>query len=465
MAHRANPLNASQGAKRPPTPKPPSSLSRPGRKRHLLPLLALCQLLLLGLLLWAPLPNVGNVGEELRRGIFLMAAIPGMVPDLPFRETITGQALEQLSQLENLPQRLPIVLAATLIATAAAGLGRLVLVLLRLDQKFSTWEILPLSFGLGVLALAAITLGIGRLGLLDPWLVRLGLAACLLVGWGMPAIRSLTDRHKINEKLSTFQLVSTNWPATLGLFLIAAPFLTLMALGAMQPTIEYDALEYHLQGPKEFYQSGRIAFLPHNVYTSMPFGVEMLHLLGMLVLDDWWKGALVGQLLIASFAPATAAMIALTAFRIGSARAAWIAAVIYISTPWVFRLATYPFVEGPLCFYHAALIWIIFKTFVDNNNRDLNDKPALRPPPSAISPPPSVIRPPPSVLRPPPLVHHRCPVGRGDGLQVSWTRLGGRSVRLVGDFHCLAATSLADLAGVRGRGGGGGVSLADPQRD
>ena len=63
-----------------------------------------------------------------------------------------------------------------------------------------------------------------------------------------------------------------------------------MALGAMLPTIDFDAIEYHLQGPKEYYQAGRIAFLPHNVYTSMPFGVEMLHLLGMEVLDDWWWG-------------------------------------------------------------------------------------------------------------------------------------------------------------------------------
>ncbi len=85
----------------------------------------------------------------------------------------------------------------------------------------------------------------------------------------------------------------------MGFGLVAGPFLLVMALGAMLPTIDFDAIEYHLQGPKEYYQAGRIAFLPHNVYTSMPFGVEMLHLLGMEVLDDWWWGALVGQLLVA----------------------------------------------------------------------------------------------------------------------------------------------------------------------
>ena len=130
-----------------------------------------------------------------------------------------------------------------------------------------------------------------------------------------------------------------------------------MALGAMLPTTDFDAIEYHLQGPKEYFQAGRIAFLPHNVYTSMPFGVEMLHLLGMEVLDDWWLGALAGQLLVASYAPAAAAMIALTARRWASPRAAWVAAVVYLTTPWVYRIAVIPYVEGPLCYYHAALVW------------------------------------------------------------------------------------------------------------
>src|SRR5262249_58774940 len=134
---------------------------------------------------------------------------------------------------------------------------------------------------------------------------------------------------------------------SIGFGLIAGPFLLVMMLGAMLPTVDYDAIEYHLQGPKEYYQAGRIAFLPHNVYTSMPFGVEMLHLLGMEVLDDWWWGALVGQLLVAAFAPAASVLIASTAVRIGSPRAAWLAAVGYLSTPWIYRLARIAYLEGP----------------------------------------------------------------------------------------------------------------------
>ncbi len=143
--------------------------------------------------------------------------------------------------------------------------------------------------------------------------------------------------------------------------MIVAPFLLIMLLGSMLPAIDFDVLEYHLQGPKEYFQAGRIAFLPHNVYTSMPFGVEMLHLMGMEVLGDWWWGGLVGQLLVALYAPAAAVMIAATAGRVGNGRAAGLAAVVYLSTPWIYRMGVIAYVEGPLCFYHAALIWGVIR--------------------------------------------------------------------------------------------------------
>jgi hypothetical protein len=135
----------------------------------------------------------------------------------------------------------------------------------------------------------------------------------------------------------------------------------------MLPSIDFDVLEYHLEGPKEYYQAGQITFLPHNVYTSMPFGVEMLHLAAMEVMGDWWWGGLAGQLLIALFAPAAAVLIAGASLRVGSARAAWFAAIVYISTPWIYRLAVIAYVEGPLCFYHAALIWAAIRGFWDHS--------------------------------------------------------------------------------------------------
>jgi hypothetical protein len=40
-----------------------------------------------------------------------------------------------------------------------------------------------------------------------------------------------------------------------------------------------------------------------------------------------------------------------------SPRAGWLAALIYLSTPWIYRIGVIAYVEGPLCFYHMALVW------------------------------------------------------------------------------------------------------------
>jgi hypothetical protein len=143
--------------------------------------------------------------------------------------------------------------------------------------------------------------------------------------------------------------------------LLFGPFVLLLILASMLPSIDFDVLEYHLQGPKEYFLAGRISFLPHNVYTNMPFNVEMLHLLAMEVMGDWWWGGLSGQLLVALFGPAAAVLISAAAGKLASPRAAWIAAIVYLSTPWVYRMAAIAYVEGPLCFYHAALIWVVIE--------------------------------------------------------------------------------------------------------
>ena len=305
-----------------------------------------------------PLVNYSTPDQSVPRWLFLARALPEVVPGVRFGESYLGMAVKELSHVGNLPQRLPIVAAAALIAAAALGLGGLVLRALGLARVLGRAERVALAFGVGAPVLADLTLIAGRLGGLAPRPVRLALvlvaaaeAVCLARGRGRGGSGTAPQGGRFDAR---------GWA---GLGLLAGPFLGLMALGAMLPTVDFDAIEYHLQGPKEYFQAGRIAFLPHNVYTSMPFSVEMLHLLGMEVLGDWWSGALAGQLLVASHAAAAAAMIALAARRVASPRAAWFAAVVYLSTPWVYRLGVLPYVEGPLCFYHAALVWAALRAW------------------------------------------------------------------------------------------------------
>jgi len=139
------------------------------------------------------------------------------------------------------------------------------------------------------------------------------------------------------------------WLPVLGLFVFC------LLLGAMSPQTDFDVLEYHLGGPKEWFLQGQITRLPHNVYTSFPFLTEMLLLCGMVVQGDWQEGALAGQAVIAGFAPLTAWGLYATGRRWFSVRAGMFAALVWITIPWTYRISIIAYAEGGLsCYLFAA---------------------------------------------------------------------------------------------------------------
>jgi hypothetical protein len=309
----------------------------------------------LGWVLNETLPNARAAGESMRRSYLLWRFFPEVVPGVPWRESFLGLAAKELSHVENLPQRIPIVVAGGFILLSGLAVGSLVLRGIGL-RRWPPLERMVVAYGIGMTGLGLLALVSGRFGWLNPWTARIGLFAPIAAE-GLLRVRN--RRRKANEfdPVRLRESGGVSRASVVGLGLVVAPFLVAMSLGAMLPTIDFDAIEYHLEAPKEYFLTGRIGFLPHNVYASMPFSIEMLHLIGMNVVNDWWRGALVGQLLVASFAPMAGLAIWLTARRWGSPRAAWVATAVYLTTPWIYRLAAIPYVEGPLCYYHAALVW------------------------------------------------------------------------------------------------------------
>ncbi len=317
------------------------------RRHWIVPLIVAAQLAWLSWWLTAPMPHIGNIGGGLRRWMLLVGV-----------DAQAGKVVEAIGQAANLVDRLPIVLSAALVGAAAEALGTLALAALGLRRSLRPAERLPIAACLGATGLAVTALGLGRLGLLDPWPTRLGLGALIAAG---AAVR-LVARRPVHA-------TPPSPPIAWAYALPALPFLALAALGAMQPTIEFDALEYHLQGPKEHFLTGRVGFLPYNVYANMPATVEMLHLLAMTVLGDWRDGALAGGLLVAAAAPLAGLAVAGVASRWGSPRAAGIAALVYLTTPWIVHVAAVPFVEGPLCLFHAALMAVAAGAWAEPDGR------------------------------------------------------------------------------------------------
>jgi 4-amino-4-deoxy-L-arabinose transferase-like glycosyltransferase len=141
------------------------------------------------------------------------------------------------------------------------------------------------------------------------------------------------------------------------------PFVLAMLLGSLLPSTDFDVNEYHFEGPKEFLQSGRISFLEHNVYTSFPFGTEMLTLLAMVLRDDWYRGALAGKCVLMCFGPLTALALYAAGRRWFGPTAGLCAAFLYVSTPWTYRISTIAYAEGGLSYYLFATFFAVMTAF------------------------------------------------------------------------------------------------------
>ena len=263
--------------------------------------------------------------------------------------------------------RWPVFTTAVGILVVSWLAGRLVLAAIRLEPRSSPAEASPrtgvlplvscerfvLSCGVGLNAVSLYVLAAGLAGALNRWTFLVPAAAVVALSIGRVRRRAgttaLADGRDNDE-------ISARW------LWMAFPFAVVILLGGMLPPVDFDVREYHLQAPKEFFQRGSIGFLPHNVYGNMPLGSEMFSLLGMALLNDWWLGALVGKTVIAFFAPLTSLALFAAGRRFASRGAGVVAAVLYLSIPWVSVVSTRGLIEGVLAFYlflsvYAVLLW------------------------------------------------------------------------------------------------------------
>jgi hypothetical protein len=147
----------------------------------------------------------------------------------------------------------------------------------------------------------------------------------------------------------------SHWEMACGAMAIAAAwFVGVTLLSAMLPSTDFDANAYHLQGPKEYFQNGRIGFLPHNVYTSFPFHSEMLTLLSMVLHGEWYRGALAGKTLLAVYGLLTCGAVFLAARDIAGPKTGVLAAFVHLTIPWTYRVSSIAGAEGSLSFYLIA---------------------------------------------------------------------------------------------------------------
>ncbi len=263
-------------------------------------------------------------------------------------------------------------LRAVAVILAAAGLGAWPACWLSTRRRSATQQFtLAAALGLGLLSTLTLALGIaGGLNSITAWtLVIVGLALGLLrLKLTPPADHaspdtagSPTDRRR--RVLIALALLVLAIPAGIALFGASLPPGTLWA----GENRAYDALEYHLEAPREYYDAGQIHFLPHNVYASFPQQVEMLYLLLMHLMGGPYGAALACQLV--HVLGATLTVVALIAWT----PAGWprvVVALLAASTPWVAYLGCLAYVEMGMLLFAAVAAGLLLETLRDATSAD-----------------------------------------------------------------------------------------------
>jgi hypothetical protein len=169
-----------------------------------------------------------------------------------------------------------------LVLLIAASLGWKALRWLGIQELTQLEQALfALALGMGILAYGVLALGL--LGLLQTWALLLWLLAAAIFAW-----RELSE---LVSRLPSWvarqaQALGESAGAEKAVLVVGGIILGSSLLQALAPPWGYDALMYHLLGPRHFLQEGRILLLPETWQANGPFTIEMLYALGLALGSD-----------------------------------------------------------------------------------------------------------------------------------------------------------------------------------
>lgn len=215
-------------------------------------------------------------------------------------------------------------------------------------------ERLIFSAGTGLGIFSITTLGLGMAGFLYPWLFWiLGLALGVilrnqLLGLGQAVI----------ELWTSFSL-----PRLFAIYLAVSLFVSLLA--ALTPSTSFDALLYHLEGPKLYLEEHRIfAFDSFPLY--FPSLVEMLFLLAMGL-----KGEIAAQVIHFLYGLFLAFALYLFSRRHLSKGNAWWSVALVWSMPLVPLIMGWAYVDLALALYEFLALWALTRWMESQDTRFL----------------------------------------------------------------------------------------------
>ena len=219
-------------------------------------------------------------------------------------------------------------------------------------ERFIFWS--GLGFGSNMLLI----LGLGLLGGVNPVVAYVLLALELFSLWPLWRNNSpVMAWRSLSGYLKEGWRGTSRWEKALVCWLTGAAVLTLFV--SLAPPLAWDALMYHLEGPKQYIAAGRIEALPRLGQASFPFGMEMLFTWGMLLHGDGlaqsfsWLFGLLGAGAIYVFAQRF-----FTKFT-NARPVGLLAAALYLSIPHVWLLMTWAYADLMLSFYSLLAFYAL----------------------------------------------------------------------------------------------------------
>ncbi|MEE8142055.1 MAG: hypothetical protein V3T77_03065, partial [Planctomycetota bacterium] len=200
---------------------------------------------------------------------------------------------------------------------------------------------LGLALG-GVMGVAIATLAVG---VVSPFLLL-----------GIPLAASLVAHREVPRLLESLREASCGVVAGCRTFAGALWLAISMAALAMTltPAISQDALHYHLAVPRLWLEAGEFTEIPGITYSRFPMNGEMLYLSALAL-----RGEIAAKFFHWFMFLACGFSVRCLATRFVRPSAANWAAVIFLSTPTVFRVASWAYVEMTLLLF-LLLAWEVF---------------------------------------------------------------------------------------------------------
>lgn len=248
----------------------------------------------------------------------------------------------QIEQVMAIGETLWAIVVTGLVILAGAAVGR------SLVSRFDLWKnstsvesiAMEIGIGLGLLGLVWLVLGmLGGFHTLVAWIVLFGICVIArrnMIGWS----RDLVDNVRVLKPRSRGE----RWLAAFVFFMVVTALVS-----ALAPPSAWDALLYHLTGPKMNIASGWLEVTPQIPETGYPQGMEMLYAWVSLLGSP--RAAAVLQCF---FGILTLLLVRYWGEKLLNSRAGWLACAILLSATTYQLMMGRAYIDVATIFYTAV---------------------------------------------------------------------------------------------------------------